>query len=310
MKRPSLRQLETSCQKPDHRRVGNFYARRVARPLALRVTWGVLPWGISAHAMTLTAWLAAMAAAAAFAQGTIAGWLLGAGLLQVWYLLDHVDGQLARARGAASLDGVQLDYLMHHTVNVVLPLGMGLGLFARRLEPLWLLVGVCWSIAALLLALRHDAMYKAFFQRFKRLEGELLIRGGGGARPAPPPGPPRGAFRFCAWMARKLTEMHVVMNLLAVVAIAQWTFADAALRLGAAYFGAMALLAMLVAVATVARSVTRHDAEREFAAWCRPPEGHDLVFENGWWKCIEREDAQAAHLATADSAQRSGRLDP
>ena len=55
--------------------------------------------------------------------GLACGWIVAAGLLQLWYLLDHVDGQLARLRGTASLDGVQLDFLMHHTVNLLVPLG-------------------------------------------------------------------------------------------------------------------------------------------------------------------------------------------
>src|SRR5262245_65873939 len=100
----SLSELEARCQKPDHRRVGNWMARRIARPLALRVTRVVLPMGVSAHAATLAAWAVAMGAVVCFGQGTIAGWLLGAALLQLWYLLDHVDGQLARYYRSESLE--------------------------------------------------------------------------------------------------------------------------------------------------------------------------------------------------------------
>ncbi|MBN2295071.1 MAG: hypothetical protein JXM70_21765, partial [Pirellulales bacterium] len=95
MGRPSLEELERICQKPDHRRLGNWMARRLSRPTALRVTWLIVPWGISANAATLLAWAVGMASAAAFAMGSPGWWLLAAALLQLWYLLDHVDGQLA-----------------------------------------------------------------------------------------------------------------------------------------------------------------------------------------------------------------------
>ncbi len=53
MKRVSLDDLERRCQKPEHRRVGNWMARRISRPAALRVTHVVAPWGISANTAPL-----------------------------------------------------------------------------------------------------------------------------------------------------------------------------------------------------------------------------------------------------------------
>lgn len=220
MQRPSLAELERRCQKPDHRRVGNWMARRISRPAALRITRCIAPWAVSANAATLVAWACGAAAAAALAWGTLGGWLLGAGLLQLWYLLDHVDGQLARLRGTASLDGVQLDYLMHHTINLLVPLGIGLGLFARSAEPLWLLGGLVWGLALLLITLRHDARYKAFVRRLKRVRGQLHVCGGGGGRPEVQPPVPRHPLRLAAWTARKACETHVITNLLGVLALA------------------------------------------------------------------------------------------
>jgi len=167
-------------------------ARRISRPLALRITRVVAPWGVTANTATLVAWGCGVAAAGAFGGGTVWGWLVGAGLLQAWYLLDHVDGQLARLRGTASLDGVQLDYLMHHTVNLLVPLGVGFGLFAAGAEPLWLVAGLVWGVSLLLITLQHDARYKAFVRRLKRVRGRLLVEGAADrARPRHRPCPTR-----------------------------------------------------------------------------------------------------------------------
>lgn len=298
MPRPTLAELERRCQKLDHRRLGNWMARRVGRPLALRVTWLVLPWGVSAHAATLCAWLAALAAAAAFGWGTIVGWLLGAVLLQVWYLLDHVDGQLARYRGAASLDGVQLDYLMHHTVGLLLPLGIGWGLFARSAEPLWLLAGLGWGVGTLLVGLLHDARYKAFVQRLKLVRGELRLVGGGGGRPTPCAPPPRRLVPLAAWVARKSCEGHVVLNVLTLLAAAEWLLADRSLLLARAYATGMAAVALAVAGGSLARSLAKQAAEAEFADWYRPPPGCLLVCRDGWWH-VEADAGQAPAMVQA-----------
>ena len=267
MTRLSLAELERRCQKPDHRRIGNWMARRVSRPLALRVTWVVLPSGLSAHGATCLAMLVAVAAAVAFGYGSLSSWLLAAGLLQAWYLLDHVDGQLARFHGVASLDGVQLDYLMHHVVNLIVPWGIGFGLAGRPLSPLWIALGLAFSLGLLSIGLVNDTRYKAFIDRLKTVEGEFRVRGGAGGRPAPAPPVPRSPLRFAAYVARKACEIHVLMNVLTVLAVGEWLFADSNHLAARAYLAAMAPLSLLVALAGIVRSVRRGSCEREFAAW-------------------------------------------
>lgn len=298
MKRMSLASLEERCQKPDHRRIGNWMARRLVRPAALRVTWVVSPWRVSATAATLAAWACGAAAAAALALGSVAGWALGAALLQTWYLLDHVDGQLARLRGTASLDGVQLDYLMHHTINLLIPLGAGTGLFVATGNPIWAIGGVAWATSLMLLSAHHDARYKAFTQRLKRLRGTLEVQGGGGARPEAQPPIPEGLLRRVAWVARKSTELHVVMNGVTCVALAG-IVVDGAFLPAAQVFAAFAVpLALLTAIWTIARSQLRQAAEEEFSAWYRVPAGKSLVFRGGWWSV---EDVKTENPGISDN---------
>ncbi len=305
MKRMSLVSLEQRCQKPDHRRIGNWMARRLVRPAALRVTWVVSPWGVSAGMATLAAWACGAAAAGALAMGSVAGWALGAALLQAWYLLDHVDGQLARLRGTASLDGVELDYLMHHTINLLVPLGAGAGLVAATGNPIWAFGGAIWAMSLVLLSARHDARYKAFVQRLKRVRGKLEVHGGGGGRPEPQPPIPSGWLRRAAWLARKSTEMHVVMNAVTCVAlagiIAEGTFLPAAL----AYVGAAVPLAFFTALGTIARSQASEAAEAEFSAWYCVPPGKSLVFRSGWWMVEDSNPEKPANSGNCSDQQSS-----
>ena len=282
--RPRLDELERTCQKADHRRIGNWMARRVSRPMALRVTWLVAPWGVSANLATLVAWTCAAGAALAFGWGTPLGWLLGAGLLQLWYLGDHVDGQLARLHGTASLDGVQLDYLMHHTVHLLVPVGIGWGLFAQSAQPLWLLGGLIWGLALLGLGLQHDARYKAFIQRLKILEGTVETVGGGGFRSLPQPPIPRHPRRLAGWCVHKLAEMHVLMNLLGLLALGQWLFGDVQLLTGRCYLLLSTPLAVALTLVSLLRSQRQQACEQEFRAWFRVPEGCELRYVEGRWE--------------------------
>jgi hypothetical protein len=293
MKRVPLAELERRCQKPDHRRVGNWMARRISRPLALRVTWIVAPWGLSAHAATGLAMLSAVAAAIAFGCGSLSSWLAGAALLQLWYLLDHVDGQLARFRDKASLDGVQLDYLMHHVVNLIVPWGLGFGLAGRPLDAAWLALGLVFSLGLLTIGLVNDTRYKAFIERLKSLDGELRVAGGGRHPASSIPTAPRGALRRTARLARKSCEIHVVMNALTVASIAAWLIDDRALVVARVYLSCMAPVALMVALATVVRSLRAGECEREFARWYRPAAGQCLVFDGRRWRTLPDDDSPA-----------------
>lgn len=302
MRRLTLSELEAECQKLDHHRLGNWMARHVSRPLALRITQVVAPWGIGANAVTLCALLCALAGAAAFAAGNIWTWVIGAALLQIWYLLDHVDGQLARLRKTESLDGVALDYLMHHGVNFAVPLGIGHGLFVAAQEPGWLWVGALWSAALLARNLAHDVRYKAFAQRWKRVEGELVLTGGAGGRPEPATSPPRN-WRLAPWLVAKACEMHVVMNLLALVALAELALADSRLLLASCVCSVLAVCALAATGRSFVKSLGEQGAEREFAVWFQPPPGQQIAYEGGWWRV--RPDAQFPENSSAFRDDRS-----
>ncbi len=280
----SFAEWERRCQKPDHRRVGSFLARRVARPAALRVTRVIAPWGISAHAATLVAWATGLAAVAAFGWATPGGWLLGCALLHLWYLLDHVDGQLARYHRAETLDGAQLDYLMHHTLNLLLPVGLGWGIAVATRQPAWTLVGVAAGMGLLLLGLIHDTRYKAFVKRWKRLRGELRLLGGGGGRPAPPAAARGNLLRRGVWLARKFCEMPGLLACLPAVAAISWCLGDSGLMLGRCYLVGLSIASLGLSVASLVRAVRGEAAEREFAAWFAPPPDCCLTQVDGWWE--------------------------
>jgi hypothetical protein len=271
-RRPSLAELRARAHKGRHREIGNWLARRVARPSAIYGTWAAVRLGLSAHQVTLAATLASIASAIAIGSGTRLGFVVGVLLAHLAFWLDHVDGQVARWRGTAGLDGVYLDYLMHHASGLALGFALGHGLALRSGDPAWSVAGFAIALGWSFLSLQNDCRYKAFLQRLKASSGSYRVDGGAGGRPAPPaPWPRRGLGRL-TWPAFKACEPHVV--LMGLTGLAGLSLIDPALWLHSWRWSVrgMAVLAPTLAVARIARAVAVDAVEAEFARWFRPIE--------------------------------------
>jgi hypothetical protein len=270
--RPTLKALGARVRKERDREIGNWLARRAARPMAVYGTWLAVRIGLSAHQVTLLAVLAALASACSIAAGERWLFVAGVGLAHLAYWLDHVDGQVARWRGTASLDGVYFDYLMHHGANQALGFALGYGLAARTGETRWTIAGFAIAAGWTLLGLHNDCRYKAFFQRLKSARGSHKVDAGWGGRPQPPAPWPRAGLGAMTWPAYKSCEIHIVLMsatglaFLAALAPLLW---EALLRAWVCY---LAVMAPSLAIARAARSVMRGSVEAEFARWFRPLE--------------------------------------
>lgn len=290
------------CLKPDSDRIGTWTARRIARPVALRITWLIAPLGVTAHQATLVASLTALAAMVGFAHGSPIGWFVGAVLLEIWYVLDHVDGQLARRRGTASLDGTTLDYLMHHSLHLLLPTALAFGVVRLTGRPEWCLAGAAWSWGMLMLGLRHDARYKSFIQRLKHVHGTLHVVGGGGGRPTPAVWPRLRARSLAAWCLLKLQEVHALAHVLLFVSAARLLFPLAQEFLAIAMTAVPALPAIPLAVFFISRDLRCGEAEMQFAAWYRVADGSSLEFRNGHWFVDPSDSSPTAEVNRRDAA--------
>jgi hypothetical protein len=264
--RPTIAELRVEVQKGRHREIGNWLARKVARPTAVFGTWLAIRLGLSAHQVTLLALASSLAGALAIGTGHRAGFVAGVLLTHLGFWLDRVDGQVARWRGTASLDGVYLDYLMHHAANLALGFALGFGLAVRSGELYWALAGFSIAVGWTLLSLHNDCRYKAFFQRLKSTAECYRVEGGAGGRPQPPARWPSRGWGALTWPAFKLSESHVVLlwlTLLAAVAIATPGLWLPAWQMSVAF---QALVPVLAA-GRIARCVVKHSVEEEFRRW-------------------------------------------
>ncbi|HXV28475.1 MAG TPA: CDP-alcohol phosphatidyltransferase family protein, partial [bacterium] len=208
----SLEELKTRCQKPRYKEVGNWMVRHILRDAALPLTRLLLHTKITANQVTLISLLVGAAGAALFAFKPWGLFLAGALFMQVWYLLDHVDGQIARYRGTACLTGRFFDYIMHHVIHGIIFFSLGYYSFLITGHQLFIWWGFVTALSMMMFNLMHDAKYKTFFEGLVGLKTKWISlrppNESAGESKASGKGLLRQAFSFI----HKSAEIHVLMN--------------------------------------------------------------------------------------------------
>jgi phosphatidylglycerophosphate synthase len=102
--------------------------------------------GIAPDQVTLSALVVGLGAAAAFGLGSRAGLISGAVLIQVSFLLDVVDGQLARYTRRMSAFGGWFDTMADRTKEYAAYLGLAIGSVRGFDQDVWALAGTALAI--------------------------------------------------------------------------------------------------------------------------------------------------------------------
>jgi len=192
------------------------YARWVARRLSPFASWAICRFtGLSADAVTVASIATGVVGGLVVAAGTGGAAILAVVLLQLAYLLDVVDGEVARIRGTAGRRGTYLDLIGHFVQNRALHAGAG-----------WLLLersgGAGWAVAIVMVTLAFSVP----FGHYARIH--VLRDAGGGEHPdhAPrvairrPSGP--RPLPLAAWAYRRvafLWNYPAAMNLFCLALI-------------------------------------------------------------------------------------------
>ena len=120
-----------------------LWNRFVARPLAAVLLVPLRATPITPNQVTLLTLVVFAAGAAMLAL--CPGWrqlVIAAGVLELSYVLDCVDGQLARLKGTSSPVGAHLDFLMDELKAFLLIAAVGIRLWRASGQELWLLEGL------------------------------------------------------------------------------------------------------------------------------------------------------------------------
>jgi len=133
---PSLEELKGRCFKQNidlslrERYKGSYaiyYALYVTHFLSIRIVRLLYNKSITPNQVTVLSIILSFVSAFSFSLGSNVSCLVGAFLLELFYIFDAVDGQLARAKGLSSHGGKYLDVFCNFLVPPVVLFGVGIG---------------------------------------------------------------------------------------------------------------------------------------------------------------------------------------
>ncbi|MDD5218263.1 MAG: CDP-alcohol phosphatidyltransferase family protein [Candidatus Omnitrophica bacterium] len=259
----SIKELNRICQKPRYKEVGNWMVRNILREAALPATWLLLHTSVTANQVTVASLIVGLAGIGALVFHPTACFVLGVFLIQLWYYLDHVDGQIARYRHTVSLTGRFLDFLTHHIMHGTVLFGLGFYVFRLTGNSFFMLWGFVASMAILSFNMIHDVKYKAYCEKMYGAKSiEVLASEKTGSPEPPAVGGGLDAKKIFSFL-HKICEIHVLMNILTACAVLQ-IFFGTALDYRAILFFVYAVVAPVIAIVKMTYIVRQQKIDSDF----------------------------------------------
>ncbi|MEE1741556.1 MULTISPECIES: CDP-alcohol phosphatidyltransferase family protein [unclassified Streptomyces] len=163
MQKPSVAELRPVVHPPGvkDRRSGEHWAGRLyMREVSLRVDRHLVNTRVTPNQLTYVMTVAGALAAPALLVPGITGAVLGVLMVQLYLLLDCVDGEIARWKKQYSLAGVYLDRVAAYLCDAAVLVGFGLraaDLWGEgRIDWLWAFLGTLAALGAILIKAETD----------------------------------------------------------------------------------------------------------------------------------------------------------
>jgi hypothetical protein len=157
-RRPTLAELRTIAQPEStmsRRNAEHWLARLLLRRISLPVTRELLRTPVSANQLTGLMIVVGLAAAVAAGLSGLVWAVVAVVLVQLYFLLDLCDGEVARWRRTTSVTGVYLDRVGHYLVEAALLSAYGFRAGGQHLGG-WSTLGVAAGLCAVLVKAETD----------------------------------------------------------------------------------------------------------------------------------------------------------
>lgn len=163
MQKPSVAELRPVVHPPGvkDRRSGEHWAGRLyMREFSLRIDRHLVNTKVTPNQLTYLMTVFGVLAAPALLVPGIPGALLGVLMVQLYLLLDCVDGEIARWKQQFSLGGVYLDRVGAYLCDAAVLVGFGLRAAdlwgSGRIDWLWAFLGTLAALGAILIKAETD----------------------------------------------------------------------------------------------------------------------------------------------------------
>jgi len=164
----SIKELREICQLPVYQ-TDSLYGRIFARKVSIYFTKLLLNTPISGNQTTFLFILIGIVAGAFFTSGNYWHSVIGALVLQLWYIFDCVDGEVARYRKSTSITGRFLDYFSHFIIHPYIFICMSFGVYNLFYDVKVFIFGFSAALSTVLYEVIEPCEYKAIlWEYYKR----------------------------------------------------------------------------------------------------------------------------------------------
>lgn len=168
----SIKELRKICQKGH----GSWFSTHIMRKVSIYFTWLFLHTKITANQVSALGLLTGILAGLLFSFGKPLLMLTGAVALNLVLIFEHVDGEIARYRKQATLEGLYLDDLCYDTAIILIIMGFSFGV-SHAINKIWASY-MGFSFLVFYIGHRYidEGVYRTAFVKNKRAreKGECL----------------------------------------------------------------------------------------------------------------------------------------
>ena len=150
-----LKEVKARCERDRFFTYSGFHDRLFV-PIAVYLAWLSLRLGVSGNQVSWISGFVAVIGGFMLATNDTLLILIGSFGYIIWYLLDYVDGVVARIEGKGGISGQYIDWIMHVIAHTAIVSGICIG--AMENTGAWLLPFVIMSIIASVLSFAKISM--------------------------------------------------------------------------------------------------------------------------------------------------------
>ena len=210
----SIEELKKICFKGNYEKLP-VYPRYVTHKISIRIVKLLLHSSITPNQITLLSIVVGIISSIMFITAIPIYFFMGALILELYYIIDAVDGQLARYKKLSSMTGGYFDYVSNYIVHPCVFFCIGLGLVRHSGDILPIVFAFSASVSVSLISIFSECKYNVFVSAIKKASSVKIKKTVGEEKNAQK----LSLLRYLFSQLHKLCTYPTMMNIIVLVAI-------------------------------------------------------------------------------------------
>ncbi len=250
--------------------------RYVSRFFSIYLTRLILPYPVTPNQVSFAMIVTGVIATFFFLNPSNLIFLTGALLLQLWYIIDCMDGEVARYRQyqqkkivvtdkrQSGMSGKYYDVINHYIINLLVPAMIGVGLFEQTANKFYIVLGIFGALGQVLTLAMHDGGHRITIDKLMkfrsvRISGEMS---GDPENPIDNSKEKRSLAHWAFMIVHYTTTYPTVMNLVLIAAIFEILLPGWNWRISLLWY--LTAASLLVSATIITRTIGQNILDREF----------------------------------------------